>query len=63
MGEFSVSFSFPTIDQIVSGVGMSMFLSELTKPLSIKYPSLIVLGPNKVTFFIPLQFNIVFFKS
>ena len=36
IGEFSVNFLFPLIDQIVSDVGISIFLSEVTNPLSIK---------------------------
>jgi hypothetical protein len=36
IGEFSVNFLFPFIDQIVSDVGISIFLSEVTNPLSIK---------------------------
>ena len=36
IGELSVNFLFPLIDQIVSDVGISIFLSEVTNPLSIK---------------------------
>ena len=36
IGEFSVNFLFPIIDQMVSDVGISIFLSEVTNPLSIK---------------------------
>ena len=53
MGELSVRFLFPFNDQIVSELGTSMFLSEVTNPLSIKYPSLMFLGPSKVTFSFP----------
>ena len=49
IGDPSVSLLLPSIDQIVSELGTSTFLSEVTKPLSIRYPSLIFRGPNKVT--------------
>ena len=51
IGDWVVNLLLPTIDQIESEFGMSIFLSEVTKPLSIKYPFLIFLGPKSVTFF------------
>jgi len=36
IGDFSVRISFPTIDQTVSELGISIFLSVVTNPLSIK---------------------------
>ena len=36
IGVWSVNLVFPTIDQTVSELGISIFLSEVTKPLSIK---------------------------
>ena len=46
----SVSLLFPFNNQTVSAFGISIFLSEVTKPLSIKYPSSIFLGPKRVIF-------------
>ena len=45
----SLSWLFPIIDQTESALGMSIFLSVVTNPLSIKYPSSIFLGFNNVT--------------
>ena len=50
IGDSLVSLLFSTIDQIESELGISIFLSEVTKPLSIKYPFSVFLGPKTVTF-------------
>ena len=41
---------FPDTDQTELEFGISIFLSEVIKPLSIKYPSLVFLGVKRVTF-------------
>ena len=50
IGVCSVNLLFPSIDHTESELGISIFLSEVTNPLSIKYPSSIFLGFNKITF-------------
>ena len=50
IGDLLVNLSLPTTDQIESESGISIFLSYVTKPLSIKYPFSIFLGPKRVTF-------------
>ena len=41
---------FPDTDQTEFEFGMSIFLSEVINPLSIKYPSLVFLGAKSLTF-------------
>ena len=50
IGDWSVNFLFPDIDQIVSAVGISIFLSVVIKPLSIKYPFVAFLGAKSFIF-------------
>ena len=50
IGFFSVNLLFPISDHKESEFGISIFLSEVTNPLSIKYPSSMFLGFNKTTF-------------
>ena len=49
-GDCSVNLLLPSTDQIDSELGISIFLSEVTKPLSIKYPFSMFLGPKSMTF-------------
>ena len=37
---------------------LGLFLSDVTKPLSIRYPSAMLLGPNNVTFFSSFKFTL-----
>jgi len=61
MGDWSVSLLFPDTDHIVSAVGISIFLSVVIKPLSIKYPLVAFLGARSLIF--SSLFKLIFFKS
>ena len=50
IGELLVSLLFPDIDQMEFEFGISMFLSVVINPLSIKYPSFAFLGFKSLTF-------------
>ena len=51
IGDLFVSLLLlPSTDQIDLESGISIFLSEVTKPLSIKYPFSVFLGLKSVTF-------------
>ena len=50
IGVCSVNLLLPLRVQTEFELGISIFLSEVTKPLSIKYPSSMFLGFNKTTF-------------
>ena len=45
-----MSVLFPDIDHAVFELGISIFLSVVINPLSIKYPSLALLGDSNLTF-------------
>ena len=60
IGDWSDNLLLPFIDQIVSEFGTSIFLSDVIKPLSTKYPSSIFLGLNSVTFLL-LSKSILYF--
>ena len=62
IGDLLVSLLLPLIDQIVSEFGTFIFLSDVTKPLSIRYPSSIFLGPNKVILSSLSRFTLYFLK-
>ena len=49
IGDCSVNLLFPVIDQIELEFGISIFLSLVINPLSIKYPSLVFLGAKSLT--------------
>ena len=49
-GDWSVNLLFPRTDQTELEFGISIFLSVVINPLSIKYPSLVFLGDKSLTF-------------
>ena len=49
-GDWLVSLLFPDTDHIEFEFGISIFLSVVINPLSIKYPSLVFLGDKSLTF-------------
>ncbi len=49
-GDWSVNILLPDTDHSELEFGISIFLSVVINPLSIKYPSLALLGDNSLTF-------------
>ena len=48
--DFSVNLVFPIKDQVVFESGMLIFLSDVTNPLSIRYPFSTLRGPKRITY-------------
>ena len=52
-GDWLVSLFFPDTDHTEFEFGISIFLSVVINPLSIRYPSLVFLGDKSLTFSSP----------